>query len=357
MCAADDQLSKVIQQLSEVMTERQELLLKRYPPDVPNDVCRHATVSGILVENSPGFKVGELTPLMELPLEKIYVWTNRRNKDSSILSEVNTSVKNMGFWINAGHVFKLVHAYESWFEHIIESYNYHWIYYFDPNLPVNDCEFLDEDHTLNGTFSGSIKKATFFQRVAPLIDLMVSDEKFFTATSLMVQSMEFHHCCFWCEFQKGGYVMHPSHEPFYWEQASVLPLMESAIVQACRCVEGILGKPGRNRVRMEQRWRDTLGIDPNETFFKTGTTFLEYYYRLFDLRNDSAHSYGSVVFQTSRQKTIEAQCFAWIILDSYLTRHAKPIEEACNAIGLNLELMQRVNPDMSTPITGEDQRI
>jgi len=350
----EEQVSKAIGKISEIMREQQELLLKRYPADVPNEVCRHAVISGILVENSPGFKVGEIIPLMKLPHEKIYVWTNRRNENSSILSEVDTSIKNMGFWTNAGHVFKLAHAYESWFEHIIEGYNYHWIYYFDPALRVEDSEFLNDNHVFAGTFNGSVKKATFFQSVAPLVDLMVFDEKFFTATSLMVQSMEFHLCCFWCEFQTGGYIMHPSHEPLYWEQASVLPLMESAIVQACRCVEGILGKPGRNRERMKQRWWDVLGTDPNDPFFKTDTTFLDYYYRLFELRNDSAHSYGSVVFQTTRQKTIEAQCFAWLILASYLTKHSKSNDEACKSICLNLELMQQVHPEMSTPITKED---
>src|SRR5690625_4691088 len=103
----DESYKEIIRNMSEFMRERQELNSKRYPMDIPNEVCQNAIVSGIMVENSPGFKVGELTPLMKLPHEQIYIWTNRKNKNSSILSHVDTSIKNMGFWINAGHVLKL----------------------------------------------------------------------------------------------------------------------------------------------------------------------------------------------------------------------------------------------------------
>ena len=185
-------------------------------------------------------------------------------------------MKGLPFWKNAGHIFKLAHAFQSAFEHTVPEYGYHWIYYFCPDQPGEECEFLTADRT--DVWSGVILKASFFQQVAALIWLLVSDEAFFTSTSQFVESMELHYCCLICEwFQKDGYKMHLSHEPSLWDQAFVLPRMEAAIVQACRSVEGILGKPGK-REHIESRWRRTMGIDPNETFPKTGTSYLDYYY-------------------------------------------------------------------------------
>lgn len=346
--SASEELFTLIKQYE----AEQRRLFERYPPDVPNDVCRHAIVSGILVENSPGFAVGELTPLMTLPLETVYVWTCRANQNSSILSEVHPSIKAKGFWKNAGQVLTLAHALAYACEQIMPEHDYYWIYYFDPKRPIDDCEFLDDRPEFHGAFVGYVEQATFFQRSAPLVDLMLTDDRFYMAASLLVQSMLSHYCCLACEFQRGGYPMHPSHEPRYWEQAAALPRMQSAIVQACRCAESLLGQPGK-RGKAEQRWREALAAEPTEPFFKSGTSLLDYYYRLFPVRNISAHS-NRIDFATTRKETIEAQCFAWIVLQSYIERHARTGEQACEAIGLNVDLMQRVTPDISTSRTREE---
>lgn len=329
------------------MAEQSAAQMERYPADVPNDVCRHAIVSGLLIENSPGFKRGDLIPLMRLPLETIYVWTGRTHAPSSIVSEVALSVKTEGLWRNAGHLFKMAQAYASFFEVFCPSYDYHWIYRFDPTLPLDRCEFLSASENLpDDRFVGNIEPVTFFRDMAPVIDLLVSDEKFYTAASQFLQSVEFHWCCFACELQQDGHRMHPSEEPRYWEQASVLARMDSAIVQACRSAEGILGHPGKDRGRVCNRWERALGTDPTQPFFKTGDTLIDFYYSLFNLRNGSAHSYGAVEFQTSRRQTIEAQCFALLVLDAYAAKHSRSIEEACEALGVNKQLMDRVEPDV-----------
>lgn len=330
-----------------------EARLTRYPEDVPNVVCHHAIISGFLIENSPGFRVGELTPMLTLPHERIYVWTNRKHQASSILSEVDEDVRGLTFWTNAGHVFKLAHAYWTTFEHIVQEYDYHWIYYFRPDQPGEECEFFTADRFR--IWEGFVLKASFFQDVAPLIKLLVSDERFFTSMSQFVESMELSYCCLTCEwFARGGYKMHPSHEPSVWEQASVLPGMEAAIVQACRSVEGILGQPGKKREGTKSRWRQVVDLDPDEIFPKTGTSYIDYYYDLFRLRNGAAHSYGKVGFDKTHSQTIVAQVFSMLIISSYLEKHAESMSDAAKALDINEELMKRVGPSMETKITRED---
>ena len=60
------------------------------------------------------------------------------------------------------------------------------------------------------------------------------------------------------------------------------------------------------------------------------------------------------MFQTTRQKTIEAQCFAYLVLDSYLTVNGQSTEDASRTINLNSELIKREDPDMSTRMTREE---
>ena len=45
------------------------------------------------------------------------------------------------------------------------------------------------------------------------------------------------------------------------------------------------------------------------------------YKLFFDLRNPSAHSYGNIHYELERNRTVQAQCFAAIIIREYFCKH------------------------------------
>ncbi|WP_236914172.1 hypothetical protein [Clostridium sp. Cult2] len=133
--------------------------------------------------------------------------------------------------------------------------------------------------------------------------------------------------------------------------------MESAIVQACRCAESILGEPPNNKkfsriLAHKQKWIDTIGINPDEIFERAELSYWEFYLRLFDeLRNPSAHSYGDIHFNLERKHTIDAQCFAALILQGYIEKSVKYLEEAMNILKFDKNFLNRVQENMSTKLT------
>jgi hypothetical protein len=351
------ELDRFLTEKIKLMILEQERIKLLYPKDIPNEVCNHAIISGIKVENSPGFKVNEYTPLLTIGDESIFVWTHTKNAYSSIVSEVRPKVKNLGYWKNAGHLFKLSLAYYYLFESINEM-KYHWIYYFEKTNPFEGSDFLNKDHLLEGTLNGSVMKVSFFNEISFFIELLIRDDKFFTAFSIFLNSIETHWFCFHCELSKIEHKMHPSHEPEKWEEAEIVPKMDSAIVQSCRAVEAILGKPGNRDnqmkiARVKERWRSIVDLDPDDIFWKTGSTYFDYYYILFELRNNSAHSFGELPFKVSKELTIEAQCFSFLILEGYISLHRIDQEEAKDRLKLNMELISREVLDFSTKKTYE----
>lgn len=81
-------------------------------------------------------------------------------------------------------------------------------------------------------------------------------------------------------------------------------------------------------------------------------SYLDYYYKLFfELRNPSAHSYGNVHYNLLRKQTVEAQCFAAIVVREYIRTNMADEEQAINSLNFNKELLARVSENMSTKIT------
>ena len=146
-------------------------------------------------------------------------------------------------------------------------------------------------------------------------------------------------------------------EPEIWEHASIIPNMETAIVQACRSVEGILGEPPNSKkqtavFKHKEKWIELTGINPDSIFEKAGISYLDFYYELFfDMRNPSAHSYGNIHYELEKTKTVQAQCFAAIVVRDYFNKHVLNLDEAQKKLRFNLDLLNRVNEDMSTKLT------
>jgi len=356
----EDELRVLLEQYYEQAKKEQQMLAEKYPPNPPNDVCYHALMSGILIENSFGPMVHDYIPFFSTEYEKVFIWTHSKDAYSALISEVKTEVKNTRFWKNVGTILYLAMSYFDAFEGTDEEriINYNWIYYFDPNLSFDDM-VLYNINTMDQKFlmSGVIKKATEIENMSQIIELLLRDDVCFTALSQMVSSFQSHYCCLICELGLSPVMKHKSHEPSIWEHGYFIPKMETGIVQACKCVESILGEPP-NRYKQsrliehKKKWKDLLGIDADDIYKKSGMSYLDFYYHLFDgLRNPSAHSYGNIHFDLERKKTIEAQCFAALILRGYINKHIKSYEEASDILNFNKGLLEKVSENMSTKLT------
>lgn len=355
-----DGLRKMLEKYHEMEKERQAHLDKYYPIDIPNDVCNHVFIQGIKFENSFIPKVHDFIPFMKCGEEELFLWTHTKDTDTALVSRVSKNVKDKNFWKNIGTVINLAYSYSRDFEHTLEL-EYKWCYYFDHNksIFVQDLyDFRDMDRI--SLLNGSILKLTDLYNLSPLLELLLRDDKAFTAMSSFYSSMNTHYCCLICELERFPFRKHPSHEPAIWEQANVISQYEIAIVQACRCVEALIGKPPNreNKSRFlvhKQKWNEQLGINPEEEFKKGNTTYIDFYYDLFELRNAAAHSYGTIPFDLERKQAVEAQCFASLLLDGYVHKNALEIELVTEKLSINRDIIERVNEFMSTSKTGQTE--
>lgn len=341
--------------------KRQQEIKEKYPSDIPNDVCRHAFIYGMPIENSFGPKVGEYNFLCQVGCESIFLWTYGEDTNSSLVSQVDIAVKENTFWKTVGNLIWLAHTYFHAFEGVSteDMPEYKWMYYFDPAISTIDNTVFYDLPNLERNFisNGTILKATDIANYAPLMELLHRDDRAFTALSLVCMAFCTHSCCLICEMSEHPWHDHIAGEPKKWEQANMLPSLEVAIVQSCRAVEAIIGEPpNRNKeskvAKHKQHWLDTVGIDPDSLFAKADKSYLDFYYDLFFvLRNPSAHSYGNIHFDLQRKRTVEAQCFAAIILREYLRKHILDFNVALERLKFNKSLLDRVSGEMSTSLT------
>ena len=225
------------------------------------------------------------------------------------------------------------------FENVAEC-DYDWIYEFDPTADVSCTKLLYPENF--DRLSGLTLPLSYLFEHAPLIELLYRDERFFVVTQNLLTSFANHHFCMICAFQQEGHQMHPNHELPRWHVARALPRMEAAIVEATRAVEAILGKPGRRDAesklaRIRTRWLERIDLDPDDRFEVCNQTFLDYYYDLFGIRGDAAHSLGELPYELSRKLTM-GECFAWSVMLSYLRKNALDRETPSTALQFNREL-------------------
>ena len=186
---------------------------------------------------------------------------------------------------------------------------------------------------------------------------MIRDDKAYTAMMMLSNSFIQHYICLICELSSYPYHDHLAEEPEIWEHAAIIPNMEVAVVQACRSVEGILGEPPNSKkqgavMKHKKRWEELTGTNPDSIFEKANMSYWDFYYKLFfELRNPSAHSYGNINYKLEKAKTVQAQCFAAIIVRDYFNKHVLELKEAQKKLNFNLSLLDRVSDVMSTKIT------
>lgn len=337
---------------------------KMFPPDPPNHFCGHAILGGILFYNTAGLKRGDYKRLFEFGPETAHVWTHTRHAPSALVVEVDEQVREEKVWKTLGSCLRIAMAFRSNLEHTqsADDFAYDWIYHFDPEEALEEHTLLDRHpvSACNTGRTGSIKPLRFLEEIAPTLDLLRKDERYFVASQHLIASVESHHFCLVCAFQMKGYKMHPNHEPEIWEAVETISKMEVAIVQATRAVEAILGKPGKKEspkklARAVERWKGSVDLEPHETFELVGKSYLDYYYDLFGIRDSAAHSLGELPYEMSRRLTIEAQCFAWLILWHYAKRHSPGPPAAAEALRLDPAVYASEPEDTFTRMTADPE--
>ena len=357
----DKELYSLIEQFVYTEIEQQKEQEQKYPSNVPNEVAKHGFIRGYLIENSFEPTVGDYIHLCKIGLENLYVWTYEKDSYSVLVSETDLSVKTLPYWKTASHLIWLsrmfYHAFES------ASYDdlpdYKWMYYFVPGeTKIDEVVFygLSELET-KFLATGTVIKMTDVAAYAQVIELLLRDDKAYTALSMVFSAFCTHPCCLTCELSQTPWHDHIADEPVFWKQVEMLPKLESAIVQSCRAVEAIIGEPPNQNKQgkvysHKQHWITTIGVNPDDIFDKAEMSYLEYYYKLFfELRNPSAHSYGNIHYDLLRKQAVEAQCFAAIIVREYIRTNMLDEEQAIDSLSFNRDLLARVSENMSAKIT------
>lgn len=359
---ANDLLDKYV----EIIQNQRHLYEKNYESNPPNLNCKYAVIFGILVENATyeydyslkneiycsSTRVGNgfsktLTNLFEFAFEKVYIWTyNKSYRTSMILVNVDVSVKQEKWWKTLSFCLYLAFSLYFSFKNIPET-GYNWIYYFDKKLKPEKQKFLDEDHLAVGTFNGIIVNPDYFASISPILELLLRDERFFSATRNLVSSFENHKFDLIHTFETEKKSNHSNSEPSIWENVALISKMESSILQATRSCEGILGAPGGNKERVKERWIKELNILPNSPFVNANKPYIEYYSDyMFKIRAGSAHinsrNLANFPYELSREITIQAQIFAYEIVKDYYEKNRLTHKEALISLKFNQELLSPV---------------
>lgn len=334
-----------IEELAEITLENIRNLEKAYPDDIPNNLCDFAIISGIHYQSDRKLEINHFEHFISTPYEDVYIW----KKEQGIVffvSKVNNKVKEINIWKTFGLIMSLCFAWSKGFEHTTDEVVYHWVYRFEPSQKVDDLDFYDND-SLSVVRNGVVVSNLDLIPMIKLFTLLSRDEKILNSIINFNSSMQLSYCCLFCELSSSSYKWHPSHEPKIWERLSVHNNYETAILLACKSVENILGKPPRKKnkdsvVKFKELWTSLFEFDPDSLFEKTSISFIDFYYELFSLRNDSAHANYKKSFELERKKVMQAQCFAAIILFDYINSHLPGFDESCVFLKMNKEIIQQM---------------
>jgi hypothetical protein len=328
----------------------------------PNTEFHKSVFKGLLIDNSFLPDVGDYCNVLNLPFEKINVWTHSENEYSILISEVDIKLHEENYWKNFGILFKYAKALTSDFESIIDI-EYNWINKFQPTLKPKELSYLELDHRKHDKFyfdfeirkiyeEGRVLNLSELYDLADIISGLNSDDTFFFAVQHMVSAIESHWFCQVCELSPPHLRKHPSHDFEKHYEIFALPRLEIAIIQSTKAIEGILGQPGKNQKRRIKRFEEMLSLNPNDKFLETDMTYLEFHdYLVSDVRNKVAHNLRNEPFKSSRKLAIKAQLFAWTIVRDYYFKNIEGVSNGTEELKYNNELKSRINPNLGTKWT------
>lgn len=339
----------LLQELDDKWLVQRRAIRQAYPPDPPHAKCHHAVITGLALENSTWVaghesllpKKGDLVRLFTFGFETIYIWTHAEDEYSLLLVDVDPSVAPGSTWRTSAAALSLCTSLTALQEHAVTT-GYAWIYNFDPKIRFAEQALLDEDD-IHGLDQRNINTINYWFERAHVLELLLRSEPFFVSSQLLCDSFRSHWFCLECARRSIEHRNHRHDEPDPWNLASSIPVMESAILQATRAVEGLIGKPGKRVSRSKERWIQSIGLDPDAEFALVGKSYFEYYYDLFAIRADSAHSYGRLSPDLTRAMAVNAQTFADLVVFSLFERNAISVEEAQQRLSFDATLLANVD--------------
>lgn len=331
----------------------------------PNKDTNTGILSGLLIDNSFGPYSNDFIKLIELPLEELFVWTPEKDNYSKLISVIKPSIHNHNYWKNFGILFKYVMALTSDFESLIDL-EYKWITDFDKTKLKEDLIYpeLEKYRFDEFTFNYDLKKiynegrilnlSYFFENKRLLSELYFND-KFFFAVQHIVSAVSTHWYCHVCELSPPEYRKHPNHDFEKYYEVFALPRLEIAIIQATKAVEGLLGQPGSNKEKRLARWKEVLNIEPDEKFLDTNKSYFNFHaYLVNEIRNKVAHNLKSKPFKANRKLTIQAQIYAWKLVNDYYGKVIKS-DSIKDKLIMNTELESMIRPNLGTKLTAENK--
>ena len=350
----DERLIALIREFNAQWAEELKRIESRFPPDPPNAACHHAVIKGLEITNStwvlgspPTLPApGDVVDFFQVGSESIKIWTDKKDHESKLLVVIEPMDLVSGIWRTVAVLLDITIALSSMQEHSQDT-GYAWIYHFDPKSPFETQELLEEDDKFR-TGTCTFQTIDYWFERAHILELLIRSEEFFVASQLLCQSFKSHWFCLECALRPRERRHHDHPEPDLWNLAASIPAMENGILQATRSVEALLGKPGNREntqklERANQRWRESIILDPDAEFSLVQKSYLEYYYDLFEKRGFAAHSYGRLPPDLRRADAVAAQTFAHKVVHSRFERDAVSPEEAQARLQFNSLLVENAD--------------
>lgn len=289
---------------------------------------------------------GDLVEFFRAGSEIIKIWTDKEGHESLLLADVNASSVTGGVWRTSAALLELTISLSSMQEHNQEL-RYAWIYHFQPGSAFEQQELLEDIDSYPAGISNIQTVDYWFDR-ADILELLIRSETFFVASQLLCYAFKSHWFCLECALRPPERRQHEHPEPDIWNLATSIPAMENGILQATRCVEALLGKPGdrdnpQKLERAKKRWRTSISLDPDAEFPLVQKSYIEYYYDLFGRRNFAAHSYGRLPPDLKRAEAVAAQTFAHIVVHDRFQRDAVSTKEAQRTLQFNAQVLKNVD--------------
>ncbi len=289
---------------------------------------------------------GDLVNFFMAGSEVIKIWTDKKDCESLLVSDVNASRATDGIWRTSTVLLQLTIALSSMQENS-QDLGYAWIYDFHPDRPFEKQELVRgrDDYAAGNSV---IQTIDYWYERAHILELLIRSEEYFVASQLLCYAFKTHWFCLECALRPPQTRRHKHPEPDIWNLAASIPAMENGILQATRCVEALLGKPGDRDIpmkleRAKTRWRASVALDPDAEFPLAKKSYLEYYYELFGKRNIAAHSYGRLPPDLKRAEAVAAQTFAHTVVLKRFERDAVSIDEAQRRLQFNSRLFQNAD--------------
>jgi len=345
----------------ELMSADRAESARKAPPNPPNFACQHAHLTGFSFDNTTrfldnsssivsNFIQGQLIPLLRYQYEDVFLWdcpigdevAPRRR--TVMVSQVSTDVGKSAVWITFLSSLKIAATIEQDYQEVFEEGGYEWMYYFTPTLSQIDQSFgsLPRDRCS----PTKILQYGDLLDYLPTVELLLRDQLYYVASQQLISSIKTNSFCVTCAKYPQHRSTHHNSEPPIWERAEFIPQLDSAMVQAARSIEALIGEPNAMKTaadkhKMKEKWTKVFDLDPEAEHQTSGMTNIEHYKHVYDnYRNPTAHARREISYKLKRGDCVNMQFFAYILLQDYLKKHALPLKEAITQLEFNEEVLE-----------------